>query len=252
MRLKDKVAIVTGGMQGNGRGIADRMMEEGAKVYVIDISAKPIKGMQTFLVDIRDKKAIKEIVDGIAAENDGHIDILVNNAGVIKLTPFLETTDEMRDFQFDTNIKGNWIMAQAVLPYMVANKYGRIVTISSVSGIHVADPYEVAYVTTKAAILGFTRGIAIEFAPYGITVNTIKPGCIDTQMMRNMCQDANPNNPEEAMDEAAVAIPLKRLGDVREVGHLAVFLASDEAAYITGSEYLIDGGELLPEASILG
>ena len=164
MKLENKVAIVTGGAMGNGLGIVNVFLKYGAKVIIFDYSEKledtvkklkdEGKEVEGYLVDIRDKVRIKECVEKVV-ERYGKIDILVNNAGVAKLTPFMETTDEIRDFHFDINIKGAWNMSQEVLPYM--QNGSSIVNLSSVTGTMVADTGEVAYATTKAAILGFTN-----------------------------------------------------------------------------------------------
>ena len=162
MKLQDKVTIVTGGAMGNGLGIVKVFLKYGAKVIIFDYSEKLNDTIHTlkeegyevdgYLVDIRDSKKISDAVNRVV-EKYHQIDILVNNAGVAKLTPFLETTDEIRDFHFDINIKGTWNVSKAVVPYM--KEGSSIVNLSSVTGTMVADTGEVAYATTKAAILGF-------------------------------------------------------------------------------------------------
>ena len=169
MKLENKVAIVTGGAMGNGLGIVKVFLKYGAKVIIFDYSDKLEQTIEElkkenyevdgYLVDIRDKNKIMENIEKVT-QKYGTIDILVNNAGVSKLTPFLETPDDIRDFHFDINIKGAWNMCQAVLPHM--QKDGAIVNLSSVTGTMVADSGEVAYATTKAALLGFTKGLAAE------------------------------------------------------------------------------------------
>ena len=196
MKLKDKVAIVTGGAMGNGLGIVKVFLKHGAKVIILDYSNKlqetvdklkeDLEDVEGYLVDIRDSKKVKEIVEKVA-DKYGKIDILVNNAGVAKLTPFLDTPDEIRDFHFDINIKGTWNVSKEVVPYMPEN--GAIVNLSSVTGTMVADTGEVAYATTKAALLGFTKGLAAELVERKIRVNAILPGYIMTPMVEGIAKD---------------------------------------------------------------
>lgn len=261
MRLKNKVAIITGGAMGNGLGITKVFLKEGADVIILDYSEKlndTIKELKQeyenvtgYQVDIRDTEKIHNIVEEIIKEKE-KIDILINNAGVAKLIPFLEMTDEMRDYHFDINMKGTWNVTKAILPYMKEKKYGRIVNLSSVTGPMVADAGEVAYATTKAALIGFTKGLAIEVVEDNITVNAIQPGYIMTPMVEGIAKDSNENNPESIVKGIADGIPMKRLGTIEELGYLALFLASDESSYITGQGFVIDGGSTLPETKSVG
>ena len=219
MKLENKVAIVTGGAMGNGLGIVKVFLKYGAKVILFDYSEKledtvnslkeEGKDVEGYLVDIRDKKRIKECVEKVV-EKYGTIRISINNAGVAKLTPFLETTDEIRDFHFDINIKGSWNMSQEVLPYM--KEEGSIVNLSSVTGTMVADTGEVAYATTKAALLGFTKGLAAEVVNRKIRVNAILPGYIMTPMVEGIAKDSDSNNPDSVVKGIADGIPMGRLG----------------------------------------
>lgn len=259
MKLENKVAIVTGGAMGNGLGIVEVFLKYGAKVAIFDYSEKLVetisnlteqgKEVKGFFADIRDRKAVKECVEKVIEEY-GKIDILVNNAGVAKLTPFLETTDEIRDFHFDINIKGAWNMVQEVLPYM--KEGASIVNLSSVTGTMVADTGEVAYATTKAALLGFTKGLAAEVVSKKIRVNAILPGYIMTPMVEGIAKDSDSNNPDSVVKGIADGIPMGRLGTIEELGELAAFLASEEASYITGQGFVIDGGSTLPETMSVG
>ena len=259
MKLENKVAIVTGGAMGNGLGIVEVFLKYGAKVAIFDYSEKLVetisnlteqgKEVKGFFADIRDRKAVKECVEKVIEEY-GKIDILVNNAGVAKLTPFLETTDEIRDFHFDINIKGAWNMAQEVLPYM--KEGASIVNLSSVTGTMVADTGEVAYATTKAALLGFTKGLAAEVVSKKIRVNAILPGYIMTPMVEGIAKDSDSNNPDSVVKGISDGIPMGRLGTIEELGELAAFLASEEASYITGQGFVIDGGSTLPETMSVG
>lgn len=256
MKLQNKVAVVTGGAMGNSLGITKVFLKEGAKVAILDYDDKiteTINELNTqnvlgYKVDIRDVTKINEIIKDIY-EKWGNIDILVNNAGVCKLKPFSEMEDELRDYHFDINIKGTWNVTKAVLPYM---KQGSIVNLSSVTGPLVADSGEVAYATTKAALIGFTKGLAAELTPKNIRVNAIMPGYIMTPMVEGMAKETNQNNPQSVVDGIAKAIPMQRLGTIQELGNLAAFLASDESSYITGQGIVIDGGSTLPETMSMG
>ncbi|MBA7609878.1 Oxidoreductase UcpA [subsurface metagenome] len=258
-KLEDKVALVTGAARGNGEGVARVMARNGATVVLTDVldlvheTAKSISDdghkAVSFKMDITKPAEVNSVVQKVL-EQFGKIDILVNNAGVCYLVPFVDMTDELRDKTFDINIKGTFIVTKAVLSGMLKRKYGRIVNLSSVTGPLVADIGETAYAATKAAIWGFTRALAIEVAQYGITVNAICPGMIDTEMVRGMAAETNPSDPQSALKDLARGIPMGRLGTIEEVGELAAFLASDEAKYITGTPILLDGGSTLPESGI--
>jgi len=258
-RLDEKIAIVTGAAVGNGWGITTVFGREGAHVAMLDIqeavfeSARKLEGqgyrVSAYKTDVSDFQAVKKAVEEIA-NTLGRIDILVNNAGVAKLIPFLEMSDEVRDRHFSVNINGTWNCTKAVLPYMVKKKYGKIVNLSSVTGPLVADVGETAYAITKAGIWGFTKALAMEFVGNNINVNMICPGMVDTPMLRGAAAELMPENPQAAVDAIAGGIPMKRLATPEEIGQLAAFLASDEAAYITGQPFVIDGGSTLPESPL--
>ena len=259
MKLDGKVAVVTGGAMGNGLGIVKVFLKYGADVIIIDYSDKLQATLQElkspkvlgYSGDIRDKNMMVAITNDIIAKK-GKIDILVNNAGIAKLQPFIEMSDGLRDSPFDINIKGTWNITQAIVPHMIKNNYGRIVNLSSVTGPMVADTGEVAYATTKAAILGFTKGLAMELVKNNITVNAIMPGYIMTPMVEGIAKDSNSSNPKSVVDGIAAGIPMGRLGTIEELGELAAFLASEEATYITGQGIVIDGGSTLPETKSVG
>ena len=181
------------------------------------------------------------------------LDVLVCNAGVCVLEDFLEDdTFENRDLHLDINVKGAWNVAKAVIPSMIANGGGAIVVTSSVTGDMVADPGEVAYATSKAALVGFTKALAREFADKNIRVNAICPGYVRTPLVEGMAKQSDPENPERAIQAIADAVPLKRLADPEEVGELAAFLGCYESSYITGTQIVIDGGSTLPETTSMG
>lgn len=258
MKLDGKIAVVTGGAMGNGLGIVKVFLKYGAKVIILDYSNQIDDTISTlnnsnvfgYRVDIRDKNRLLEIADEISSKF-GRVDILVNNAGVCKLVKFLDMSDEDRDYHFDINILGTWNVTKAFLPFM-KNHHASIVNLSSVTGPMVADSGEVAYATTKAAILGFTKSLAAEVVSDDIRVNAIMPGYIHTPMVDNMACLSSPDNPEAVVDGIASAIPMKRLGTIEELGELCAFLASDEASYITAQGIVIDGGSTLPETLTMG
>lgn len=262
-KLENKVAIVTGGAMGNGLGIVKVFLNYGAKIAIFDYADTlmetvaslkeeyPNSKIVGYNIDIRDKVRVNACVDAVI-KTFGRIDILVNNAGVARLEPFENMSDEIRDFHFDINIKGTWNVTQAVIPYMKRNTESSIVNLSSVTGPMVADSGEVAYATTKAALMGFSKAIAVEFVKENIRSNAILPGYILTPMVEGIGANTNPENPQEVIDGIAAGIPMGRLGTIEELGELAAFLASHESSYITGHEFVIDGGSTLPETMSVG
>ena len=256
MKLENKIAVVTGGAMGNGLGIVKVFLKYGAKVAIFDYSDdNTLKELNNenvigFKVDIRDKERVNECVNKVV-DKYNNIDILVNNAGVCKLVKFEDMTDEDRNYHFDININGTWNVTKACLPYM-KNRKASIINLSSVTGPLVADSGEVAYATTKSAVLGFTKSLAAELVEEKIRVNAILPGYIRTPMVDGMAKETNPSNPESVVDGIAKGIPMKRLGTIEELGELAAFLASEESSYITAQGIVIDGGSTLPETMTMG
>jgi len=255
MKLENKVAVITGGYKGIGRGIVNVFLSYGAKVVVLDYDDKVTEmnneNILAYKVDIRNITEIEEAIKD-AKNKFGKINILVNNAGVCKLETFENMTDETKNFHFDININGVWNTTKIVLKYLKEEEKSSIVNMSSVTGPLVADPGEVAYATTKGAVLGFTKSLARELADDGIRVNAIMPGYVRTPLVEGMAVDSDESNPESVIDGIASAIPLKRLATPEEVGELAAFLASEESSYITGQGIVIDGGSTLPETAVVG
>ena len=258
MKLENKVAIITGGAMGNGLGIVKVFLKYGAKVVILDYSNELNRtidelnneNVSGYLVDIRDKDRVKECINHVI-EKYGHIDILVNNAGVCRLNKFEDMSDEERDFHFDINIIGTWNVTKVCLPYM-KNRGASIINLSSVTGPMVADSGEVAYATTKSAILGFTKSLAAELVTDDIRVNAIMPGYIHTPMVDNIAKTSDEANPQSVIDGIERGIPMKRMGTIEELGELAAFLASSESSYITAQGIVIDGGSTLPETNSVG
>jgi NAD(P)-dependent dehydrogenase (short-subunit alcohol dehydrogenase family) len=247
-RLDNKIALVTGAAQGNGKGIAKRLAEEGATVVLTDVSekvhetAKELKAPGLKVVgmkmDVTKSSEVNQTVKKVLEEY-GKIDILVNNAGVYPdEPPIYDMPEEFWDNMYNINVKGVFHCLKAVLPVMVKRKSGKVINLSSVTGPMVSVPHSSAYSSTKAAISGLTRALAIELADYGINVNAMCPGYVKTPGSQYLAEKER---------KIAESIPLKRFGSIEDIGDLAVFLASDESKYITGTEIVIDGGNIVQE-----
>lgn len=256
--LKGRVAIVTGAAMGNGKGGALMFAKHGAHTVLADISPKVFEtekefkdlgySVSAYIVNVSDAAACKEVVEKVVAEH-GKVDIAMNNAGVCRLKAFVDFPAELLDFHINVNIRGVWNMSQAVFPYMMKARYGRIVNMSSVTGPMVVDTGETAYAMTKGAVWGLTKALAYEGAPYNITCNAICPGYIHTPMVEAMAAESCPENPESVIAGIASTIPMGRLGRIEDLGNLALFLGSEESGYITGTQVVIDGGSTLPETA---
>ena len=226
MKLKDRVAIISGAAAGIGLATAKLFLEEGAKVAICDISAEKIAQAAQ---DLSSLGTVRPFV----AKEFGRIDILINNAGITKDAQFYKMTDEQFDAVINVNLRGNFLMTKAVVPYMMEQKYGKIVHCASVSAYN-GNFGQSNYAASKAAIMGMTRVQAKELGKYGINVNAIAPGSIMTDMYAAV--------PEEVKQAKLAKIPLRRYGDPRETAQLYAFLASDEASYVTAQTITIDGG----------
>lgn len=248
--LKDKVAIVTGARRGIGRGIALSLAKAGADVVVSDVSqedcqkvVEEIEGLGRKSLaakcDVTKKSEVEEMVKK-TVEEFGKVDILVNNAGVAGMKPFLEMTEEDWDRVLDINLKGQFLCAQAAAKEMVRQKWGRIVNIASIAvgQMGVGFAQSAHYCASKGGVTAMTEAMAVEFAPLGINVNTIGPGVIETAMTEDFLAD------EKMRQWLLSRIPKGRFGQVEDVAAAAVFLASDEADYITGATLFVDGGWL--------
>ena len=243
MSLKGKVAIVTGGGQGIGRSIALRLAKEEAKIAIFDIEQELARAVAEEIainrgeaislgVDVSNveevKRAVNETIDKFR-----HIDILVNNAGINKDRLFLRMKDEDWSRVLQINLTGTFNCMKVVLRSMVKNRYGRVVNISSVIGIR-GNVGQANYAASKAGIIGLTKSVAREVSRYGVTVNAVAPGFIDTPMTRKLG--------EEKRGEFISQIPIGREGTPEEVADLVSYLVRDEAGYITGEIVRIDGG----------
>ncbi len=261
--LQGKAALITGAAAGLGAGISEAYVRSGAKICMVDLSKgvedtaeklrKQFPGAEiiTFIGNVVDKEQMKEAAKA-TFDAFGSLDVCCANAGVCRLAPFEEMTDETRDFHIDVNIKGTWNTVQACIPYMLKEGKGAVVIASSVTGDIVADGGEAAYAMTKAALVGLTRCLAVEYAPKNIRVNCSQLGYARTPMVEKMAVESNPNDPESAINDIARNVPLGRLAKPIEVGNLFAFLGSDDASYITGSQVVIDGAATLPETNSIG
>ena len=260
--MNKKVALITGAAAGLGEGISEAYVKHGAKICMVDLSPSVEKTAERLrkeynadIITVVANVANRAEMDAAAAkavEAFGELNIACCNAGVCRLAPFEEMTDEMRDFHIDVNIKGVWNTCKAVVPYMLKQGKGAIVIASSVTGDIVADAGEAAYAMTKAALVGLTKCLAVEYAGRNIRVNCSQLGYARTPMVEKMAVESNPENPEQAIADIAVGVPMKRLAKPIEVGELFAFLGSDEASYLTGSQVVIDGGSTLPETMSIG
>lgn len=240
-RLAGKVAIITGGARGQGADEARLFRAEGAEVVVTDVLEAEGRALAaeigaTFIAhDVTSAAGWKSVVDATLAQH-GRIDVLVNNAGIFKLGRMLDTTDEDYDRVIDVNQKGVFLGMRAVAPAMCEAKRGAIVNISSLAGLEgVSGAF--AYTTSKWAVRGMTKAAAQELGRFGIRVNSVHPGFIDTVML-TQTQAAVAGK----MDKALKLVPMGRMATAMEVANLVLFLASDESSYCSGGEYTVDGG----------
>lgn len=244
MRLKDRVAIVTGGSRGIGFATVEAFLKEGAKVILTASS----QNSADKAVDKLKEKYPEAVVDGISPnlgeyesvkeafdkvnEKYGQIDILVNNAGVSESTPFASYTEELFDKVMDLNVKGVFNATKAVVDYMAEKGKGVILSTSSMVSKY-GQPAGLAYPTSKFAVNGLTVSLARELGPKGIRVNAVAPGITETDMMKAV--------PKSVIEPMIAQIPLRRLGQPEDIANAFVFLASDEASYITGVVLSVDG-----------
>ena len=247
MKLKNKVALITGASRGIGRGIAEVFAEEGADVAVnyIDKAQHPenvadwirARGRRatTVKADVAKRDEVEAMVDQVWKEL-GPIDILVNNAGIETIVPFLELTDRQWTDLVDVNLRGEWLCSQVFCKRVVAaGRKGNVVNIGSIQAAKVL-PGRTHYAPAKLAIEGLTRNMSAEMTPLGIRVNCIHPGLIDTDMTAWVMKSA------DLLPGILAQISLGRAGQPREIGTVAAFFASDEASYLTGQSIHVDGG----------
>ncbi|MBI2639482.1 MAG: SDR family oxidoreductase [Candidatus Sungbacteria bacterium] len=250
--LKNKVAFITGARRGMGRTHALALARQGARVVITDIDAKEclrvVKEVRSkggraacFEMDVSNKTAVDQVFDRVIKQF-GRLDILVNNAGIYSPKSALKLTEADWDRTVDINLKGQFLCAQRAAKEMAKRKWGRIINISSIAsgGVGIGFEGAVHYAASKGGIIGMTESMAVEFARFGITVNAIAPGAIDTPMVRASGKKLG----KEMLKEILERVPLKRIGRPEEISALVVFLASSEASYVTGATFYADGGWL--------
>ena len=245
-RLEDKVAIVTGGASGIGRAICRRFSREGARVMVADRNTTGAEETLSLLggapdtaatvdVNISDAFQVERMVHETVTRF-GRLDILVNGAAILIRTPPLVDVDEVLwDLTMETNVKGVFLCCKYAIPAMTANGGGSIVNIASMSGIR-GIGYSVPYAVSKAGVIHLTKVAASQYTSEGVRINCIAPGGVDTPQMRGSTASA------EAFSERNETHPMGRVGNADEIANLVLWLASDEASYVSGSTYIIDGG----------
>lgn len=245
MSLKGHIAVITGASKGLGREMAEAIAAEGAQVALVardePLLADVVRGIQErggeaeyVVADVTDEMAPSE-VDQAVQEAFGVCDILVNNAGINNRKPIEEMSLDEWNQILAVNLTGPFAMSRAFVPGMKAKKWGRIINMTSIMS-HVSLPNRTGYSTTKAGLLGFTKALALELAADNITVNGISPGPFATEMNRPLIEDPEKNR------QFLSRIPIGRWGRMQEIGQLAVYLCSDDAGFLTGTDMVIDGG----------
>jgi len=245
--LTDKVAVVTGAAQGIGQSIAETLARLGANVVVADLQVEKAKAVATEItadtgqrtiavqVDVSDSASAKALMDQARAEF-GHVDILVNNAGITRDDLIMRMKEADWDLVININLKGAFNCSKAIIRSMMKQRYGRIVNITSVSGI-TGQAGQTNYSSSKAGLIGFTKALAKEVGSRNITVNGVAPGFIETVLTADL--------PQEIKDMGIKLTPLGRFGQPQDIANAVAFLASDEASFITGEVLTVDGGMVM-------
>ena len=250
MRLKNKIALVTGGTSGIGRATAELFAQEGAVVTLtgrrdklgeqVVAHIQESDGRADFAVmDARALPEVKRVIEA-TAQRYGRLDILVNNAGISLSRTFLETSEEDYAALFETNVRSMFFATKWAAELMVRQGSGSIVSIASVSAIR-GQEERAAYCGTKGAVLQITRAAALELAASGVRVNAVSPGVVDTPLLRNTRFPGSPNQ-DELVSLLGPAVPIGRVGLPEDIARAVLYLASDEAAWVTGTNLVIDGG----------
>ena len=237
MRLKGKKAFITAAAQGIGRAISETFIAEGADVVAVDLNSdllSSLAGARVLKVDVTDKKALSTAIQSM------EFDVLVNCAGIVHSGTILEATEEELDFAYNLNVKSMFHGIQAALPVMKKNGQGSIINIASVCSSILAAPNRFVYGTTKAAIIGLTKSVAIEYITDGIRCNCICPGTVDSPSLHQRLRDTG--DYEKAMKEFVARQRMGRIGSPDEIAAMALYLASDDSKFTTGQSHIVDGG----------
>ncbi|MET7767198.1 SDR family NAD(P)-dependent oxidoreductase [Nocardia sp. NPDC005366] len=248
MAFEGTTAIVTGGASGLGLAIAEALVARGTKVAIFDIQADQLDTEVTrlreqgatvdgYVVDVSDREQVESAMGKVRAEF-GPILILINNAGIEQFGKFTQLTDDLWDRVMAINLRGPFICTQLALPDMQDAKWGRIVNISS-SSAQGGQSYMAAYVASKAGLIGFTKALALELGPRGITVNTIPPGMVVTPMLEKAIAEGKFT---DSLEHFVSITPVRRAGRPEDIANAAVFLCQDESSYITGQIIGVNGG----------
>lgn len=248
-KLDGRVAFVTGAGRGIGAATALRLAEDGASVVLADIDPDGCKEVATQIesagsqaLAVSCNVADREAVDAAfqqAIEHFGQLDILVNNAGVLRDNLLFKMSDDDWETVMNVHLKGAFLCSRAAQAHMVQQKYGRIISLSSVSAL--GNRGQANYATAKAGLQGLTRTLAIELGPFGITANAVAPGFIDTEMTRATARRQG-HDPQQVIEMAAKSIPVRRVGQPRDVANVICFLASEEAGFVNGQVIYVAGG----------
>jgi 2-hydroxycyclohexanecarboxyl-CoA dehydrogenase len=250
MSFAGKIAVVTGGASGIGLATSQRLARDGAAVAIWDINEAEAeraaaelvaKGSRAIAcrVDVSQRAQIKAGLERVHAEL-GQVNILVNNAGITDFTAFLELTEEGWDRVMSVNLKSMLLVTQAVVPEMIAAKWGRVINISS-SSAQTGSARMSCYAASKGGVIAFTKSLAMELAATGVTVNNVPPGFIDTPMLR---ASERPGGLPVGIDKVAANSPMKRVGSPDDIASACAFLASEDAGYITGHTLSVNGGRV--------
>ena len=246
MKLAGKMALITGPSKGLGKAMAVALAEEGASVALVSRDAAKLNDVaaevrasggraEVFAADVSDEAQVNRVRDEFTAKFGGKLNILINNAGINIRKPVTDFTLAEWNSVMNTNLTSAFLLCRAFVPHMKGQGYGRIINMTSIMS-HVSLPGRTAYSASKTALLGFTRALALELAPEKITVNGISPGVFATEMNIPLTTNA------ELSAQFLSKVPLSRWGEPGEIGKLAVYLCSEDAGFITGTDIVIDGG----------
>ena len=253
-KFDEKVVVITGAAGGIGKAVAKKLADEGAKLSLVDLNVDAVKEVISELgldesraialqANVAKEEEVKAYVDA-TVEKFGKIDGFFNNAGIEGITANIEDyPTETFELVFNVNVKGAFLGLKYVVPVMKKQGSGSIVNTASGAGL-IGAPGMVGYNSSKHAVIGMTKVVALEAAPFGVRVNAVAPGVINTRMMRQIEKNTVPEDAEGARKAFGAAVPLGRYGEAEEVANVAVFLLSDDASYVSQSIYTVDGGQI--------